>query len=187
MGEPDIQLDRLGRQFDPSLHSVGADGKPRLTSTGNLRVKRGLGGDSGQQPMSGDGGEGLSPETRMAGVAAASTFFLMCGMFGGDDWKPTNPEREALQSTMAAALDYYGVQRVHPLVSLSAVILVYAQPRLMKPEARGAIARLIWRFKNRRAHANNRDNGLRQNDDGHTNLSGLRENGAQNPDIGPTA
>lgn len=182
MQEPDVQTDRLGRRFDPSIHSVDAEGKPRLTSAGRLRVRRGLGGNAGQsQPSIGEDGGGLSPETRMAGVAAASTFFLMCGMFGGEDWKPTNQEREAMQATMAATLDYYDVQQVHPLVSLAAVMLVYAQPRLMKPETRGALTRFWYRLRRKRgAYVDIGNNGVRENHAGNTNGEGLRPDGAEN-------
>lgn len=190
MSEPDVQTDRLGRQFDPTIHSVGADGKPRLTSAGNLRVRRGLGGNAGQsQPSNGDDGAGLSPEVRMAGVAAASTFFMITSMLGGEDWKPTKEEREAITTCSAQTLDYYGLQQVHPLVSLAGVMMVYAQPRLTKSETRGALARLWYRIRRRRdvAYTDNWDNGVRQDNSSHTNGEGVRPDGQEDPNLRPAA
>lgn len=172
MQEPDVAFDREGRSFDPSLHEIDrSTGKPRLSPAGRLIRK------ASSAPT--DAAGGPSAEAKMTGVFAASTFFMLCCMVGGEDWKPTDMEREAMQNSSATVLDYYGVTQIHPVLGLAAVMAMYAQPRLMKPETQGAIARFWWRLRHRRSGAqpDNRNNGVREDHAGDPNQQRVFPNG----------
>jgi hypothetical protein len=144
-------VDSGGATFDPSIHSVGSDGKGIFTAKGLWRRRRGsvssgasgvgnrqrsiVGtvGAAGAQPVADD-----SAKARSAGIAAAQTFLMLAGALGGPEWKPIINERENEQAQMEEAWGNYfvakGVTDFPPGLVLVICCVGYSARRFTSPQ-----------------------------------------------------
>jgi len=149
-GRQDAPVDRQGRSFDPNLHSINDDGSPRLTTSGYLRVKRGMGGARGASYVA----PSVEPPGAMqAGQAIADTIFGVCHMAFGDEWLPRVDattginERAAMAMAWGKYLDEKGIDDIPPGIAVVIVTATYALPRFAMPKTRTRIAPAWQRFK----------------------------------------
>ena len=178
MSEPDMPLDTDGRTFDPNFHLSETDGRPK-TRNGKLVKRRRRkpatdetesGNDQGNQPAAG------------AGIAAAQLTFALATIYGGPVWQPQAMELRAMTDAWAGVFAYYGVEEIHPAVTLVCVVAAYAQPRLAKADTASRIKGWWQRWRNRRKHgaqADNWDNGFGQVYSGEPDFAGVQSGRAQ--------
>ncbi len=178
MPEPDVQTDRYGRAFDPSIHLTNGDGSPRLTKNGKVRARKGAGGPSmspGVEPTP------ANAEAQAAGAVAAQCVFLLCSAIGGPDWIPSAPEAANMNAAFGAYCEAKGIVNIPPEVILAGAMIAYIQPRLAAPERRERIklwfGKIWYKIRRRKpdARSDSRDNGLRENHAGDANGVGIRE------------
>ena len=136
--------DSMGRVFDPAIHSVDADGNPRLTRGGNLRVKRGSGNRTSYigQPAP------TRQDALQAGTAIAGSIFGCCHMAFGDEWAPrVDPatganERAAMAVAWGQYLEARGMTDIPPEILVAMVCATYALPRLVMPQTQTRMQRI---------------------------------------------
>ena len=135
----DVPRDLQGRTFDPRLHEVELDGKPRVTGRGNLRLKRGMakikstiGAPTGEIPV---GVEGALPEQayQATGIATAQIIFVSAQAIGGTEWKPSKEEQDYMAYAWANYYQVKGIKDLPPGVIVVTALLSYAGPRFAKP------------------------------------------------------
>ena len=178
--------DRFGMPFDPKLHHANDDGTPKLFK-GKLRRKRqskiGTAGSPEQSTMAGPGQ--LTPDqiakARLAGRVMADSFISVAVMVGGDEFQPMQgniegmkiDERAELRSVFANYCEAKNIGDFPPGIALAIGLTGYIGPRFAMPKTQTRTKRFaLWlsekwsKLRNRRnaAHADNRDNGKREND-----------------------
>lgn len=138
-------VDKLGRLFDPTLHGIRADGRPSITAGGFLRLKRGSG--SGVADGVADGGSTRSvlgslgtpspseevDEYGPVGAAVSQSFFVLCTLMGGDEWRPDRREISAMTTAWTEYFRAKGISDIPPEALLGAALIGYAGPRLIQP------------------------------------------------------
>jgi hypothetical protein len=72
----------------------------------------------------------MADNFKSAGIAVSRTFQMCCVMMGGDGWRPSEPETQALDTAWGNYFEARGIDNVPPEVLLAAVLLGYAGPRL---------------------------------------------------------
>lgn len=173
--------DNKGRSFDPLLHENDG-GKPRLSSTGNLRCWRG-GAGKGQRaansrlggiPPAGSAGPAPAPgpdiEAKIQSTAAvvSQMIFVIGQSVGGEEWAPktTNgmDERAMMHGAWAEYFRAQGIVEIPPWAGLALVMGSYVGPRLFMPKTRTRVQAAkewlygtIGRWKARRNSARRTD------------------------------
>jgi hypothetical protein len=168
--------DAAGETFDPTRHSVGADGKPVFTAKGVFRRRRG----SGSLRVAPSAVQTASDEQKymLAGKTCAEVLFQGASLIGGSEWQPRlDPankvdERADMSAAFATYCKAKGLSDIPPGVVLVAIIAAYAAPRFTQPvtkqRTRGAVMWLRekyikWRAR-RASQPADRNDGERQND-----------------------
>lgn len=148
-------VDKNGNSFDPQLHQVDKDGKPKESATGKLMLKRGRksgatrskpkstvnipGAQGKQEPGQPGLTESQLQQAAVTGNVAASMLVNVSMMIGGKDFAPGKDpatgidEKAALDS---AFTDYFiatGKTDFPPGVALTLTIGMYVLPRLTMP------------------------------------------------------
>lgn len=149
--------DRLGRTFDPSLHQVDAEGRPRLNRDGLLAQRVGRHGKTAQIRSERQiGGEDLKEDAAPAAAAKnaaqthnmarmSSAFFINTGVgLFGDEWYPMKgkiPNTDFVvdeEAEMVGAFhDYFQAKGITDIPAGWALVMAlsgYAAARLMKPK-----------------------------------------------------
>lgn len=149
-------VDRDGRQFDPSLHCVDADGSPKLTARGFLRLKR-----QSNKAMQNAESQTLAP-TYQAAAVMAGTIFALGVSIGGDEWSPKIDkslginEQEQMIEAWRKYFEAKGIQELPPWLEVAVVMGGYVLPRLAAPKTRSRLGNLglwlkskyvVWRAK----------------------------------------
>lgn len=155
------KVDSQGRPFDPALHEVdAATGEPRLSPSGNLRIKRGR-AFSGKgaakstfaKPVNSAPAASTGPtsdvelESKITSTAqvTAETVFTIGMLVGGDEWEPRKDEKIGMdeRATMVGAWAAYyrahGITEIPAWVTLSMVMGSYAVPRFFMPKTKTRI------------------------------------------------
>ena len=143
-------LEREYEGFDPTIHAVGPDGKPRLRRDGSLAKKRGRKAGGSQAPIQST--VTVDPANPLAGQAQISNdqaAKMLCGMavagfqlLLGPEWDVENQgEAKALIDGTRAYLEATGGMDMSPSVGLLFTWGGYSLPRLGKPETLSRFAR----------------------------------------------
>lgn len=143
-------LDADGVAFDPDTHKATESGEPIKTTKGRWAKKPGrkaggspaaparsrLGGvpnaETANAPQTPEISEAM--KTEASAKMAAATFLGVCHGLGGDEWKPEQHEREAMDE---AFVNYFKAQEITefpPSLGLGIVVIGYAAPRFAKPK-----------------------------------------------------
>lgn len=151
--------DKNGTRFDPTIHTLGADGNPTLTKSGLYARKRGRkAGQSTLGSMPGPTSQGnstqplgepqkvpttgqkMSPVLMGAGAAVATANVFMAAF--GPDLKPLLKNELTGQSDLDTLRDAYaqfflesGIERVPPWIGIAIALSTYAGPKMAKPDA----------------------------------------------------
>jgi hypothetical protein len=141
--------DAAGTRFDPNIHSVDADGNPKVSSiTGKLKCKPGARfkkpGESFINLKSEDKKVEEDPKklkVHAAAVQFADSFIAAGVMVVGDEWKDHPGERDTLIDANERVFDKYGVVEIHPIANITVVYGLYIFKRVMKPQSK---SQQIW-------------------------------------------
>lgn len=151
--------DKNGTVFDPTIHTLGADGSPTLTKSGLYARKRGrkagqstLGSVPGAAPSGNTTrplgeqqnvpttGQKMSPVLMGAGAAVATANVFMAAF--GPDLKPSakneltgQPDLDTLRDAYAQFFLESGIERVPPWIGIAIALSTYAGPKMAKPDA----------------------------------------------------
>lgn len=140
--------DRYGEPFDPNKHHTNSDGSPRLTSTGKLRRKTGIGAGATSKSIIGTAvsASGMSPHeeasARAGGEVAAAMTIQACMLAFGDEWSPVVDESTGRneQVHMSKAFgDYFvakDIKDIPPGWALAIALTGYALPRFTQPKTK---------------------------------------------------
>lgn len=151
--------DKSGTVFDPTIHTLGADGTPTLTKSGLYARKRGRkAGQSTLGSVPGTGapsnstqplgepqkvpatGQKMTPTLMGAGAAVATANVFMAAF--GPDLKPSakneltgQPDLDTLRDAYAQFFLESGIERVPPWIGIAIALSTYAGPKMAKPDA----------------------------------------------------
>lgn len=143
-----VPTDHDGRPFDPAIHEVEKDGKPRLSAAGKLRKKRG-GGAKSQSRLNLDKGPQAAPggptpeaaaldlQIRQTAMVAAQMTFTLGMLVGGKEFLPIKDNKEhpgvdepaEMLSGYETVFKAYGVVDLPPWASLAMVGIAYVSRR----------------------------------------------------------
>jgi hypothetical protein len=161
-------VDRHGRTFDPSLHEVDAEGKPRINRDGFLAGKPGRPGKS--EKMRYGGSPQPEDQTKEAEAKAViqnqnlarimTALFIKLGVAGfGEEWYPQKYEIPDMhikideQSEILSAFDQYfrakGMKDLSPGWALALTLAGYSAARLNQPKTQSKfkiISARVWKF-----------------------------------------
>ncbi len=147
-GEFDTLRDRFGRPFDPQIHMTGADGAPRTTALGKLRVRAGHSPASSTKTPPGNSPESVSGEDadfKLAAEVTVHSIVSICVSLGGDDFAPT-PAKDSIpgeSEQMVAAWERYyrtkGISEISPGVLVAITTGGYVMTRVNKESVRTRI------------------------------------------------
>jgi len=148
-GASGAPTDREGNTFDPALHAVDGEGKPKLSKAGNLQKKRGRKSIVGG-PTPTEKGQSINAQAtaRVTGTASAAMLIQVGMVLGGDEWKPRVDTTIGLSESdmlSAAFAEYYlatGKTDVPPGLALSLAVSAYVMPRFAMPKTQTRIGRL---------------------------------------------
>lgn len=146
--------------FDPSVHAVGADGKPLLKKGGGLARKRGRKvGDTGApaqaqpaatvNPQNSDVAKTPTMSSQQAAVMIVASTTMVCkGVFGDDAWR-IQDKAEFLEHVQGvkAYLDATGGLDMSPGWALVGHAIAYAGPRLESPPTQSRIQKIAGWIK----------------------------------------
>ena len=166
--------DKLGYTFDQKIHLSNDDGSPKLNADNTIKRRR-------IRKKKADTGEAISDavtvqltaeqqtQARYAGVAAASSLFVVCRGLGGEEWQPQKDDAQGIdeRAEMQTAFgDYFvskGWTEFPPGVALSLCLGMYAAPRFTLPQTQSRIKNawvktVAW-FSRRKKSAAQSDTG----------------------------
>lgn len=142
--------DKLGYTFDQKIHMSNDDGSPKLNTDDTIKRRRirkkkttdGLRiSDAVTVQLTAE----QQTQARYAGVAAASSLFVVCRGLGGEEWQPQKNEAQGIdeRAEMQSAFgDYFvskGWTEFPPGVALSLCLGMYAAPRFTLPQTQSRI------------------------------------------------
>lgn len=143
--------DKQGYTFDSKIHLSKDDGSPKLNKDGTIQRRR------LRKKKSQTDGEQISDavtvqltaeqqtQARYAGVAAASSLFVVCRGLGGEEWIPQKDETQGIDERaelQTAFGDYFvskGWTEFPPGIALSLCLGMYAAPRFTLPQTQSRI------------------------------------------------
>lgn len=131
--------DSAGTAFDPEIHILDDDGKPKITKTGKYAKKRGR-KSTVVKPDSGfssdiDKAAQLKAQARLTGEGYTNLFLAFSQGLGGPEWAPRSfDEKHALQESFVNYCEATGRVDLPPGWSLIATLSMYAMPRFMEGE-----------------------------------------------------
>ena len=180
--------DRWGRSFNPELHKVDSAGQPVTVQRDGkvvLQCKR-KGRESGGTPSShetqpslpGIDGQppGPSPDSIATGTVMAESIFLIASALGGEEFKPTAPEKQSVTAAWIGYAEARQLPSLPPEFMLAGVMLAYLGPRFQKPTVRGRLKQWWDRRRNPQggtdaSRPDSGNNGSGQDDAGNANLA----------------
>lgn len=138
-------VDSAGTRFDAQLHSVDAEGNPKIsTITGKLKLKPGARFGKKQESFINLPKEESKPDPqkekiKAAAVQMADTFIMGGVMIVGDEWKDHPGERDGLILANEAVFERYGIVELHPVANMGIMYGLYICKRIMKPQSKSQI------------------------------------------------
>jgi len=195
--------DRDGFPFDPDVHQTGSDGEPLTTKLGRLKRKPGRKpGQSGQSTLNvpGDaaGGE-IDPEPRMVAIFTVDGVQSLGLMLGGDEWAYKKDDTLGIDERMHGIetfTNFYavnGIKDIPPGLALAIWGLSYAAPRIFAGPKTKSRIKLAWEWtkikfgRKKDAHADNRNDGERENNASGGIVREVSSAGLQGGGPGPVA
>jgi len=152
-------LDKLGRRFDPAIHSIYPDGKPRLTVDGYLMQKRGNKAKIIYPDKTAGAGinlPGIDQEAinrRYTAEVSAGLFIQTGVVFFGDEWQPDKSKDFDERLNLVNATDDYfkivGFKQLPPWAGLAMAYSSYAFRRINKPVTKTKIQSFGQRLKDK--------------------------------------
>lgn len=136
-------VDRLGRSFDPALHTVDGDGNPKINQNGTLRIKRGR-GSPGAKSTLGEIKRDISATS--AGKTIADSIFALGQLLGGEEWAPMLDhergvdERKSMTDAWSRYADENDWNDIPPGVVVIIVTIGYIAPRLFMPKTKARMS-----------------------------------------------
>jgi len=139
------KVDRLGRKFDPVIHSINPDGTPRITVDGFLAQKR---GNKAKiiMPERQATGQSVAPDAaalkeavnRRYTAEVAAGLYIQTGVaIFGDEWQPEkSKEMDERQNLVNATDDYFkmvGFTELPPWAGLAVAYGSYGLRRFNRP------------------------------------------------------
>jgi hypothetical protein len=129
--------------FDPSIHSVGADGKPRLNKDGTFRRKRGKGKATQKvvaTPVA------VSPEdiakAKQAAFITVQSLLVIATSLGGEEWVADASETKMMVDSWEQYYIMTGAFDMPPWVMVLVSTGMYAAPRFRLPKTQTKLAAL---------------------------------------------
>ena len=143
-----VPTDADGRTFDPAIHEVEKDGKPRLSPSGKLRKKRGGGAKSASRlnvdkgPQAAQSGPtpeaaALELQIKQTAIVAAQMTFTLGMLIGGKEFMPIKDSKEfpgvdepaEMLAGYETVFKAYGIVDLPPWASLAMVGVAYISRR----------------------------------------------------------
>lgn len=134
--------DKDGRGFDPSLHEVDHDGKPRLKKDGTLSMARGTKKGYKRSKV-----VDTSQIPDNPGKAIAESIFAIGQLVGGEDFIPIEDAERGIneRKTMTSAWEGYCEQKeitdFPPGIALAMAMLGYVVPRFYMDKTKSRFAK----------------------------------------------
>jgi hypothetical protein len=128
--------------FDPEIHAVGADGKPKRKVDGTYALKRGRKANAATAlpPKNAAQGEGVGVPVKDSLIVAnqmTNLFIHGTVQIFGDEWKPTEKsEAEGLRDSVKDYFDQKGVPNIPPVVGLLIAFGAYSLKRVSHENTR---------------------------------------------------
>lgn len=175
------KTDHKGRPFDPEIHETNEDGSPKMTGSGNVKIRGDKRGRPHRQTRSFQGspeGSATEPDPRELGRAVSQTVTSFAVMLGGERWKPITiydetPEKNLIldeQRNMDEAWSNYFASKnvqLKPEHVLLLAMTAYAGPRIgdiaseaFKKRSLGSRLKGAFSRKKKDAQSNHRTNGV---------------------------
>ena len=161
-------LDADGVAFEPSMHKATENGEPIKTTKGRWAKKPGRKSGTAQaaptrSKLGGLPGAGTVATAETAQSAevpesvkieasakmAAATFLGVCHGIGGDEWRPENHEREAMESAFVAYFKAQEITEFPPSLGLGIAVVGYAAPRFARPKTQSRFRAFVEGLKAR--------------------------------------
>lgn len=167
-------VDSGSNEFNTEIH-VSRDGQPVYTKAGRFKKKpKSTSVPKSTVAIEPEVSESFETETAPAysemGTVMATTVSSCCTMLFGEEWKPENSELDAMQMAWAKYFQATGMQEFPPWAMLAMVHMSYAGKRMVMPQTKGRIARLVDKFRRRKApqyaHSDNRNDQQREDNAG---------------------
>lgn len=142
--------DKYGRPFDPAIHTVDSEGKPKISGrNGKLCIKPGKGGHPGTQNPQ-DGPKVKAPEPVNAAYmeaarATVDSIEAIGMMIGGDEWRYVQDTDKGIDQRVAGYsvfANYYESKQIEDIPPGLAILmwsLAYALPNLVKPKTKSRL------------------------------------------------
>ena len=119
--------------FNPEIHSVDENGKPRLRIDGTFAKKRGRRpGYSGNA----SGSKNVTIDYRGTAQFFAGLMFSSCTAAMGPAWEPKTDERTNVENAATRYCESKGIGDLPPGIALCLVVSLYALPRVNDEETR---------------------------------------------------
>jgi hypothetical protein len=150
-------VDRQGNAFDPAVHKVGPDGKPKLTKRGYLcrkpGRKPGTTADTTPTPSGPSVGANAPVEAdyRLSARVLVGSLVGMHVMAISDEFAVDNAEREQLESAFENYLRAKGISDIPPGVALALVMSSYYGSRIRRPKTQSKLVGIAKWFARLRA------------------------------------
>jgi hypothetical protein len=135
----DDLVDSQGRRFDPSIHYSNADGSPKLSPTGRLRIRRKRKSEESIIATPKEQKEIINPY-QVGGVATANAIIMLGIVIGGEEWKPVKnieiglDEKNTLEKAFTDYFEAKGWEDIPPGIALTIAISAYILPRFTLPK-----------------------------------------------------
>lgn len=129
--------------FDPEIHSIGEDGKPRLNQDGSFRKKRGRKKGSTNSHFVDTSQATFDLECSNCATLTVQTF-IVCGYaLGGEEWKAEDAEKFAMIEAWKAYYKAKGCLDLPPWIGVAIATGAYALPRFNKPITKSRLQQ-VW-------------------------------------------
>lgn len=147
---PKRPTDKSGATFDPDLHAVDSDGKPKLTKSGNFALKRGrkaghkskVNAPGKDTPKESDQEKRKREDNRVMGETAAAMTINLGLAIGGDEWQPKIDETSGINEAeyLAGVWGQWFAAKdmddIPPNMALALGLAYYVIPRMAQPKTR---------------------------------------------------
>ena len=141
----DKLTDKHGRKFDPKLHEVDRNGKPKINKKdGFITCKPGRTAKRSTRDQLSDSGPALQPgpdidaiNRKMSAEASVDIFLQVGMMVFGSEWQPVKTEQLDERMNLILVTDRYfehkGIKDVPPGAALAVALIGYAAARMQYP------------------------------------------------------
>lgn len=174
-------LDDRGYSFDPSIHDVGADGKPLMNSKGFLKRRRGRKKGSTKVKDGTPPPANFEEKIKQTAYICTHGIFNSCQMVFGEDWAPQKNPVDEEKMMVESFSDYFrvkGVADIPPGVALAFSLMMYSARRFTMPKTKSKMQVLMGGLKYKFSQIFNKKG---KNKNGAQSNSGDDPTGKNNP------